>query len=304
MTTHEQDATTARRRPGINRRTLMRTGAHAAWTVPTVQLVTQSPAMAASGAAAVNVTATNSGWTGADTAAARFAVTTIVSNVNTQSTVDLKVTYTLPAGVTAVATAPAGWTVESGNGSNVIVLDKIDPQLGAGASTGPFVVTFDPVDTAVGNSILVNLTASPGGAGTPGSTTTTVAASPPVLSIQSPPVSWIANGQASRTMDLSAEVIQNTGFQLTAGLKVVISWSAAPLPAALPNVDTAAPGWTASLTGPREVTFTADSQLGRNQTLGFDAKIRLQGNGNPGSYSLQMVVSATNATSVTTTVTG
>lgn len=293
MASHERNTSEQHPRAGVNRRTLMRTGAHAAWSIPAVQLVTQAPAYAASGPAALSVTATNSGWTGNSTVNARFTVTTTVTNTNAQPTTNLSVTYTLPTGVNATVTPPAGWSVvEATNGTNVIVLEKIDPQLGGDGTTGPFIVTFDPADAVVGNEVPISITADPGGSGAPGTAATTVAVSPPVLTISSG--TWAPQGSPPNNMNLTSLTVTNTGFQTTTALQVVVTLSGT-----LPVIEnpltavTAAPGWTPTRTSNRVVTFTSNSQIGRNETVTFDPTVRTQGNVNSanGTVSLEVVAS-------------
>ena len=162
--------TTTQQPVGVNRRTLLRTGAHAAWAIPAVQIVTQSPALAATGPAALSVTGTGR-WTGPKNAEG-LDVNLTVENANTLPTTALQVVLTFPTGWSPSTTQPAGW---SGSGSgNVITYTKTGAQLG-GNSSVPLVATLTPSSPSNrSKAVDVSVSAIPGGNGAAGATTLNV----------------------------------------------------------------------------------------------------------------------------------
>ena len=112
---------------GMTRRSLVRTGATAAWSVPVVAAVAAAPALAISGPANLStstetVTST-AGATGNDDG--KVSGTILLKNTNTQATTGLVITL---AGATGCKfktctspTAAQGWTV-SGLGSATLTL--------------------------------------------------------------------------------------------------------------------------------------------------------------------------------------
>ena len=163
----------AGRSAGFNRRAVLRTGRHMAWSLPAVHVVLQSPAYATSGPAALSVTAAGRPLSGEAAAPGRFAVTTTVANLNSDPTDDLRVAFRMGNGVTATVSPPEGWSVVSGDGTGVIVL-SVDNELSGSACTGPCECVFETTGTASARPVPVTVVATPGGAGVPGTAVTSV----------------------------------------------------------------------------------------------------------------------------------
>lgn len=80
-------------RPRVARRTVLKTGAHAAWVIPAVQVATQVPALAASGDGLAITSATGSYYIPAH----RYGVRSVVQNNDTHTTAGLQATVTVTA---------------------------------------------------------------------------------------------------------------------------------------------------------------------------------------------------------------
>ena len=159
---------------GVNRRAVLRTGRHVAWSLPAVHVVLQSPVYATSGPAALSVTAASRALRDEALSPTRFAVTTTVANLNSEPTDDLRVAFRMGDGVAATVTPPEGWTVVSGDGTGVVVLG-VDTELAGSASTGPCECVFESIGAPGGRPFSVTVVATPGGAGVPGTAVTSVA---------------------------------------------------------------------------------------------------------------------------------
>ncbi|MDT0215566.1 hypothetical protein Q9R29_16875 [Rothia sp. ARF10] len=142
-----------------------------AWSLPAVHVVLQSPVYATSGPAALSVTAAGHALRGEASSPNRFAVTTTVANLNSEATDDLRVAYRMGDGVSATVSPPEGWTVVSGDGTDVIVL-SVDTELAGSASTGPCECVFESTGATVGRPVPVTVVATPGGAGVPATAVT------------------------------------------------------------------------------------------------------------------------------------
>lgn len=143
---------------GISRRSVMKAGAAAAWSVPLVQVVAAAPANAAtSGAPVLSFTTctanygTSAGASAADPS--HLFVTAVVKNTG-GVTAGLTVTLTIPANLhdAAPTVSPsAGWSASPATGSLTagwtIVLTVAD-QLGAGASSPTLSATLTFNDAA------------------------------------------------------------------------------------------------------------------------------------------------------------
>jgi len=153
---------TESKRSGMSRRTVVKTGAHAAWAVPAISLATAAPAMASSGAV-LSISGTS-----ANRAVAILTASASVDNTGTQTTsglqliVDISSTSGNATGVTA-ATTPTGWgtPVKTNPGSQLARFTyTATGQLANGASqsfsgatytipigqAGPGTITFLPAD--------------------------------------------------------------------------------------------------------------------------------------------------------------
>jgi hypothetical protein len=160
--------TTTQQPVGVNRRTLLRTGAHAAWAIPAVQIVTQSPALAATGPAALTLRLTEVGRT-ATTYRIRFDVT----NNNTDDPTSVVVSLTgvgnpntgnSQNSVDNAVVVGSGWA-RSGSTNNY----AFTGDLGGSKSTrssASFEVTITPKHS--GRKLVLSATATPT-PGAPGS---------------------------------------------------------------------------------------------------------------------------------------
>lgn len=157
----------------VDRRAVLRTGRHVAWSLPAVHVVLQSPVYATSGPAALSVTAVGHALEGRAESPSRFVVTTTVANLSSEATDDLRVAYRIADGVSATVSPPPGWTVVSGDGTGLIVL-SVDTELAGSASTGPCECVFVSTGVSGGQPVPVTVVATPGIAGRPGTAMTTV----------------------------------------------------------------------------------------------------------------------------------
>ena len=159
--------TTTQQPVGVNRRTLLRTGAHAAWAIPAVQIVTQSPALAATNGALV-AQVVSQGWAaGTDF----FDVTVRVTNNTATATKALRVTLTATkpgnkswSGASAIQSG--AWVVtasSAANGGNQSGLLTVQLQAGAqlagDSATQEFTVRLTGSSQARGQSTTVNVQA-------------------------------------------------------------------------------------------------------------------------------------------------
>lgn len=99
---------------GVSRRSVMKAGAAAAWSVPLVQVVAAAPAVAVSGPTTLVASPGAAGWNGNS---ANIAAPVTVRNTGSNDSLALQVTYTFKSGWTGgSATAPTGWTVSPPTG--------------------------------------------------------------------------------------------------------------------------------------------------------------------------------------------
>ncbi|MGH3331094.1 MAG: hypothetical protein ACRDPJ_07255 [Nocardioidaceae bacterium] len=111
----------------VSRHTVVKTGVHAAWAVPLVQMVVAAPALAASGPAALAITSTSASWQGP---APKINTSVTVTNSGGTVTAALAVIYQW-TGLTPDVSDVAGWTA-SGSGTSTITL-AAGQQLSPGA---------------------------------------------------------------------------------------------------------------------------------------------------------------------------
>jgi len=98
---------TERSSRGISRRSVMKAGAAAAWSVPLVQVVAAAPAVAVSGPTSLSATGGTGGWNGNS---ANMATRITITNTGANDTSSLQVTFTFTSGwVSGTASAPTGW---------------------------------------------------------------------------------------------------------------------------------------------------------------------------------------------------
>lgn len=166
---------------GLSRRTVMRTGAHAAWAVPAISVATAAPALAASGPAALSVILAPIG--------VRVPLNTVninatVTNNNTLATTDFQVVLDLypdspgdgfdwtPGATSSTPTgfsAPIKGSVPSqefGVRFTYIATSQLAGSGAAPSNSRSFAATVTIANARAGTAVL---TALPGGAGTAGS---------------------------------------------------------------------------------------------------------------------------------------
>ncbi|HSE09222.1 MAG TPA: hypothetical protein VLB29_11210 [Nocardioidaceae bacterium] len=119
---------------GISRRSVVKAGAVAAWSVPLVQVVAAAPAMAAvSGTSTLGLPAANGSWSG-NSSNLNGAVT--ISNTGSVATTSLQVTMDFDAAWTSGSASAPGWTVTpSANATTKTYVFTATTQLAAGDST-------------------------------------------------------------------------------------------------------------------------------------------------------------------------
>jgi hypothetical protein len=119
---------------GISRRSVMKVGAAAAWSVPLVQVVAAAPAHATSGQAVLDITG-NGSW-GIANDGKPLNATVSVANTGGQSATLLTIVLSFPAGYAPTvrsASLPTGWAA-SGNGTPTVTLSSQGTALAPEAS--------------------------------------------------------------------------------------------------------------------------------------------------------------------------
>jgi hypothetical protein len=171
--TVQPEAPETEERSGLSRRTVIKGAAHAAWMVPAITVVTQAPALAASGAAQLSFMSA-SGTHSGTTITARVDV----KNLNSQGTTAFQLSFQIntPAGAQAGVVSggsPRGWgtgSVGTGSSKNVITFTATSQLLG-NADTGTLTFKFS---STKGFPSSITVTALAGGTGTGANQTFTV----------------------------------------------------------------------------------------------------------------------------------
>lgn len=140
-------------RRGVSRRSVMKAGAAAAWSVPLVQVVAAAPAVAVSGPAALSATAGTGSWNGNS---ANLNTQVTITNTGNNVTSSLQVTFTFDSPWTGgSATAPTGWTLGASSATSFTFV--AGTQLAAGSNT-----TIAPsFASASGRGFAVSISVSP-----------------------------------------------------------------------------------------------------------------------------------------------
>lgn len=163
---------------GLNRRTVLKAGAHAAWAIPAVQVITQAPALAASGAADLSggVMGTQTGaWTGSN-AGSSFQAQVQVTNKNSLATTGLKVTLTFPTGYAlSVSNIASGWTASGGHTATIVFTADNSHQAPGNGSTTVSATFTSTVSNNAGKAVTAQVAATPGPTGTPGAGSLSIA---------------------------------------------------------------------------------------------------------------------------------
>lgn len=155
-------------RSGLSRRTVIKGAAHAAWAIPAIQIISQAPALAASGDAALSVDSACAGWkAGTQGTTPTFTVTGNVYNTNSKPTTALEVdfTFAFSCDITNVTLGAAAWSAATSTGSTVKII--AGNQL-AGTTTStptsyPYSVTFKATSSNNKTSATtIDVTAKPG----------------------------------------------------------------------------------------------------------------------------------------------
>ncbi len=137
----------------VSRRTLVRTGATAAWAVPVISVATAAPAMAAvSGGLSVSGSGSY-----ANKNSTALPLTITVTNNRTSAASGCSVTVSFPSGWTPSCTQPSGWTVSTGN-AQTHTFNSSAAIPGSGTTT--FTSTFTVTSAHKGNAVQIGLTAS------------------------------------------------------------------------------------------------------------------------------------------------
>src|SRR5690349_18155409 len=92
----------------VSRRTLVRAGATAAWSVPLVQVVAAAPARAVGSVGSTTLQYT--GLSGTYTSATDLQIVSTVKNSGTTAAKNLQVSLTLPVTASAVTVGSGSWT--------------------------------------------------------------------------------------------------------------------------------------------------------------------------------------------------
>lgn len=132
----------------VSRRTVMKAGAHVAWSVPLIQVVTAGPAAASvitpAADPALAFTATSRTWSGSGVGNTRLKLDFTLTNSGAGPTSSLSVTLTFPEGWTpSIAAGPsAEWTTSQVGSSNSWTFTAIGSILVGESKT--FSATFEP----------------------------------------------------------------------------------------------------------------------------------------------------------------
>jgi len=132
------DQTPVQAPEGLQRRTVVKAGAHAAWAVPAITLATAAPAFAGSGTPSVSASGVSGTVTGTGNNRSLDVASTI-ANTGDGATTSLTVTYTI-TGASLTFGAPtgisAGWSSSStgGTGTATYVFTRTGTQLAGGDS--------------------------------------------------------------------------------------------------------------------------------------------------------------------------
>ena len=145
--TRDTDAATPER-SGLNRRTVLKAGAHAAWAIPAVQVITQAPALAASGDSLSFSAGPAGSWQSTDSTKSgykRFKISALAIKVTSShgGSATVTVTLTFPTGSGSL-TAPTvtGWTAPTVSGLTATYTTTAPVSAGSSTPglTGVFVV--------------------------------------------------------------------------------------------------------------------------------------------------------------------
>ena len=155
----DRAADTASATRGMTRRSVVRTGAAAAWSVPVITVVAAAPAFAASGPAAITTTIASAYRHPSNlqkpNVLDRLSVISNFSNANTQPTTAFRVLVSLtPTGTgnpapdfknSIVQTVPAGYalTGQYADGKSIYFLFTKAVQIQGNAAVNPFNPVFD-----------------------------------------------------------------------------------------------------------------------------------------------------------------
>jgi hypothetical protein len=170
----DAENTTASR--GISRRSVMKVGAAAAWSVPLVQVVAAAPAHATSGQAAVLALSGASGqWIGGSSST-QFTLQSTIANTGGAEALSVQVTYTFPDTLgwsPSYVSATGGWV---GSASGRVVTLTL-ATLAAGNSETPIVTLSSPANRKGSAITGIEVSATATGTNSPG-TTVSVPAKP------------------------------------------------------------------------------------------------------------------------------
>ena len=137
---------------GISRRSIMKAGAAAAWSVPLVQVVAAAPAVAVSGSATLAVSAPPSGWNGRS---ANLPVAITITNTGSVPTTNLQVTCTFDSAWTSGKATATGWAVQpTGVATTKTYTFTASTQVAANA-TATLSITFN---SSTGQGFATNIT--------------------------------------------------------------------------------------------------------------------------------------------------
>ena len=150
---------------GISRRSVVKAGAAAAWTVPLVQVVAAAPAVAVSGAPTLVLSGAIGSWNG-NSVNLNGRVT--LTNTGSAPTTSLQVTLTFDTAWTSGSASAGDWTVSpSGVATVKTYVFTAQTQLAANAST---TLNFNFTSTTgKGFATVISVTASASNASSPAS---------------------------------------------------------------------------------------------------------------------------------------
>jgi hypothetical protein len=147
----------------ISRRTVVRTGVTAAWSVPVIQVVGAAPALAVSGPK-ISVVGGQAVWDGN-----YINVTVPLSNTGTQTIDSITITLTFSTPLAPEPnSAPGGWAASTSviGGKTTITYTTSTAKLRAGGTISPTFVVKDKDHKGMAGSVAVAVVTSTTSAGT------------------------------------------------------------------------------------------------------------------------------------------
>lgn len=143
---------------GVSRRSVMKAGAAAAWTVPLIQVVAAAPAVATSGMSTLALSGATGSWSGKS---ANLNVQVTIQNTGAVATTSLQVTMTFGSAWTSGKASATNWTATpAGDTATKTYTFTAATQLAAGGTTQLVAKFASSTGQGFATSISVSATAA------------------------------------------------------------------------------------------------------------------------------------------------